>query len=47
MKRFIQREIETRIAYLLIEQDVAPHATIVVDVEDGAFVLSIVNANNY
>lgn len=44
MKRFIQREIETRIAYLLIEQDVAPHATIVVDVEDGAFVLSVVNA---
>lgn len=39
MKRFIQSEIETRIAYLIIEDDVADDTTLLVDAEGSEFII--------
>ena len=44
MKRYIQKELETRIAYLLIEQDVHENAIIHVDAINGQFTLEIIDA---
>ncbi|QIK70260.1 AAA domain-containing protein [Erysipelothrix sp. HDW6C] len=43
MKRFIQREIETKVAYQLIEHDVEANSIIRVDANNGEFIVTIEN----
>ena len=41
MKRFIQNEIETKLAYLIIEAQPEDGSVIKIDVQDKDFVLSL------
>lgn len=43
MKRFIQREIETQIAYLLIEKDVVDDSILEIDATDQGFVIHVLD----
>ncbi|MFR7854366.1 MAG: hypothetical protein ACLU40_01935 [Acutalibacteraceae bacterium] len=43
IKRFIQSNIETLIARMMIEKDIEPESTVTVDWKDGSFTVDVVS----